>query len=277
MNTEFDVLVVGEFNLDLILNQISNFPMVGKEVLANALTITLGSSSAIFASNLSTLGSSVTFTGKLGKDDFGDHIISSLQAKGVNTQNIVRTDVHSTGVTIVLNFKEDRANVTYPGAMHHLTLNDISETNLRHAKHLHVSSLFLQEGLRKDIVPLFRRAKELGLTTSIDPQWDPAEQWEIELENLLPLVDVFMPNASELMAITQTTNLDNALDTLKEFSSTSVVKNGSSGAYLWDGKALHHQPAFLNIDVVDSIGAGDHFRCRIHTRLSSEKTFKGLS
>lgn len=259
MNTKFDVLVVGELNVDLIFNQIARFPVIGKEVLANALTITLGSSSAIFASNLSTLGSTVAFIGKLGKDDFGNHIISRLDAKGVDTQNIVRTDRFSTGVTIVLNFNEDRANVTYPGAMHHLTLKDITETTLRNAKHLHISSLFLQDGLRKDIVNLFRKAKDLGLTTSIDPQWDPAERWEIELENLLPLVDVFMPNATELMAITQTSNLDNALDVMKEFQTTSVVKNGSDGAYLWDGQVLHHQPAFLNLDVVDSIGAGDSF------------------
>jgi len=259
MNTKFDVLVVGELNVDLILNQIAKFPVIGKEVLANALTITLGSSSAIFASNLSTLGSTVSFTGKLGKDDFGDQIISRLEAKGVYTQNIVRTSMHSTGVTIVLNFAEDRANVTYPGAMHHLTIKDIKESTLRNAKHLHISSLFLQDGLRKDVVDLFRKAKDLGLTTSIDPQWDPAEQWEIELENLLPVVDVFMPNATELMAITQTSSLDYALDRLKDFQTTSVVKNGSAGAYLWDGQALHHQPAFLNTDVVDSIGAGDSF------------------
>ncbi len=259
MNIKYDVLVVGELNVDVILNHITKFPVLGEEVLAKGLTITLGSSSAIFASNLSTLGSSVSFIGKIGRDDFGDQIMTSLEAKGVNTQNIVRTDQYNTGVTIVLNFMEDRANVTYPGAMHHLTIHDIAEKSLRRAKHLHVSSLFLQEGLHKDIIHLFRNAKELGLTTSIDPQWDPAGKWELELKNLLPYVDIFMPNAAELMAITQKTTLEYALEMLKEFRTTTVVKNGSSGAYLWDGQALFHQPAFLNTDVVDSIGAGDSF------------------
>ena len=47
-NKKFDVIVVGELNVDLILNQIDGFPEVGKEKLADQMTLTLGSSSAIF-------------------------------------------------------------------------------------------------------------------------------------------------------------------------------------------------------------------------------------
>lgn len=255
----FDVLVAGELNVDLIMNKIEKFPEVGKEVLAHAMTLTLGSSSAIFASNLSTLGASVAFTGKLGRDNFGEYIISALNQKKVDTRNIIVTGAHSTGVTIILNFDEDRANVTYPGAMNHFTLQDISDTALRQSKHLHVSSLFLQEGLRRDIVNLFKKAKDFGLTTSIDPQWDPAEKWDIDLMDLLAVTDIFMPNVSELMAITGTTTLEAALDRVKAFPATTVIKNGSGGAYLWDGRSMHHQSSFLNKQVVDSIGAGDSF------------------
>jgi sugar/nucleoside kinase (ribokinase family) len=78
MRKQFDVVVIGELNVDLILNQIGKFPEIGKEMLAGHMTLTLGSSSAIFASNLSTLGSKVTFAGKLGHDNFGDHIVNWL-------------------------------------------------------------------------------------------------------------------------------------------------------------------------------------------------------
>jgi sugar/nucleoside kinase (ribokinase family) len=67
----FDVLVVGELNVDLILNQVESFPEIGKEKLAASMTLTLGSSSAIFASNLSSLGMTVSFIGKIGNDVFG--------------------------------------------------------------------------------------------------------------------------------------------------------------------------------------------------------------
>jgi sugar/nucleoside kinase (ribokinase family) len=255
----YDVVVVGELNVDLILNQIDKFPSIGKEVLAGHMTLTLGSSSAIFASNLSTLGSRVAFVGNLGYDNFGDHIIASLKSRGVNTDNINRSVKQNTGATIVLNFDEDRAMVTYPGAMKYLSLQDISEEVLKQSRHLHLSSIFLQTGIIQDVVLLFKKAKEMDLTTSLDPQWDPAEKWDLDLNELLPYVDIFMPNLTELKSLTKSIDLKSGIDKLKEVANKIVVKNGSNGAYLWDNNELIQQPSFLNKEVVDSIGAGDSF------------------
>lgn len=62
-----DVIVIGELNVDIILNGINNLPQIGKEIIADSMEVTLGSSSAIFASNLSALGVNVAFIGKIGK------------------------------------------------------------------------------------------------------------------------------------------------------------------------------------------------------------------
>ncbi|HDZ13327.1 hypothetical protein LCGC14_1340080, partial [marine sediment metagenome] len=167
----FDVLVVGELNVDIILNDIQGFPAIGKEILSKDFNLTLGSSSAIFASNLSTLGSSVAFMGKIGTDDFAVTVENSLREKNVDTEFILKSVVHKTGATVVMNYDMDRANITYPGAMEHLKEEEVTDTILRSAKHLHLSSVFLQTALKKDIVQLFKRAKALGLTTSMDPQW----------------------------------------------------------------------------------------------------------
>ena len=67
MNKQFDVIVVGELNVDLIMNQLHSFPETGKEKLAEKMLLTLGSSSAIFASNLAALGMKVSFVGKIGE------------------------------------------------------------------------------------------------------------------------------------------------------------------------------------------------------------------
>lgn len=254
----FDVVAVGELNIDLILNQIETFPVIGKEVLAHKMTLALGSSSAIFASNLSTLGTRTAFSGKLGTDDFGDHVLSSLQAKGVDTSSIIRTPDVSTGATIVLNFGEDRAMVTHQGAMADFNIDDIPDEVLSQSKHLHVSSIFLQPALKNEIVKLYKKAKALGLTTSLDPQWDPAEKWDIDFKSLLSYVDVFMPNAKELECITGIKPIQEAAKSLTT-ANIVVVKNGSEGACLWDGEKFLDQPSFLNSDVVDSIGAGDSF------------------
>lgn len=259
MNKPFDVIVIGELNVDLILNQIDRFPQMGKEMQAEKMNVTLGSSSAIFASNLSTLGTKVSFVGRLGQDSFGDLVVSSLITRGVDTRYILRSEKHTTGATIVLNFGEDRAMVTYPGAMKYLTMNDIQEQVFATTKHLHLSSVFLQPGLANHLPELFQKAKARGLTTSIDPQWDPAEQWNIDLKKLLPYVDVFLPNHNELAALTRTSTVAEGLEALRSYANIVVVKNGGEGACLWHKGHIIHQQSFLNKSVIDSIGAGDSF------------------
>ena len=212
---KFDVLVVGELNVDIILDNIQGFPEVGKEIIAKDLNMTL------------------------------DAIISSSEYK--------------TGLTMVMNYGSDRANVTFPGAMEHLIENDIGSDILVNAKHLHLSSIFLQTGLKKDIIALFKKAKKLGLTTSLDPQWDPAEMWDLNLPELLPHIDVFLPNTVEICNLTGCIDLFSALDKLKPYANIIVVKDGENGAHLWDTNKLITKPAHLNDNIVDCIGAGDSF------------------
>ncbi|MCK5371658.1 MAG: carbohydrate kinase family protein, partial [Cyclobacteriaceae bacterium] len=87
---KYDVIVVGELNVDIILNNIDSFPEIGKEKLAGKMDTTLGSSSAIFASNLSSLGARVAFIGKIGQDQNGEIVLNSLQKKGVDASMIIR-------------------------------------------------------------------------------------------------------------------------------------------------------------------------------------------
>lgn len=269
---DFDVLVVGELNIDLILNKIEGFPQMGTEILADEMTVTLGSSSAIFANNLSRLGSRVSYLGKVGKDQFASQVCTTLEASGVDISNIIATEGFQTGLTVALNYDNDRAMVTHPGAMNDLKINDISDDALRSASHMHLSSVFLQEGLKPDIIPLFKRAKELGLTTSFDPQWDPHEKWDVDLERLLPYVDVFLPNESELAQFTGCGSIKEGLNAIKPFCKVVVVKNGVKGAVIWDGETLATQPAFLNSKVVDAIGAGDSFNSGFIYKFTRQKS-----
>jgi len=256
---KIDVIVVGELNVDIILNEIESLPVIGKEIMAGSMSVTLGSSSAIFASNLSALGTSVAFIGKIGKDNFAEVVLSSLEGKNVDTSRIIRSESLATGATIVLNYDQDRANVTYPGAMNDLKLGDIDFGFLAGARHMHFANCFMQPGIRHDLTALFRHAKELGLTTSLDTQWDPEEKWELPLEELLPFVDIFLPNMGEFKCLSRSGTVEEGISKLKQFANIIVIKNGSEGAMAWDGKELIIQPAFKNEQVIDCVGAGDSF------------------
>ncbi len=259
MDKLYDVLVVGELNVDLILNGIEKFPEVGKEVLAREMTLTLGSSSAIFASNISSLGARVAFIGKIGKDKFGEVVLESLQENGVDISMIRIDEQWGTGATVILNVDEDRANTTYPGAMDHLTIDDIPDEDLAKARHLHFSSYFLQPGMWGSLGKLFRNAKKMGLTTSFDMQWDPQETWNLDIVDVLPYVDVFLPNEKEIMFLTGENDLETALEAVKDYVHVLAVKRGNKGSLAWCQGQLSDFPPFLNKDVVDAIGAGDSF------------------
>ncbi len=254
-----DVIVVGELNVDLILNQLESFPEKGKEKLADEMSLTLGSSSAIFASNLSSLGMKVSFLGKIGNDIFGNFCKDQLNEKGVDASLLIQSNDLKTGATVIINFDEDRAMVTHQGAMKHLGINDITNEILSGAKHLHFSSYFLQPGFKNKLDVLFKMAKEAGLTTSLDMQWDPAEKWDFDFKKILPYVDIFLPNEAELLYLTGKDSIDNALQTLEGYAKMILVKQGKQGSLLcYDNKVVLSK-SFLNDTVVDAIGAGDSF------------------
>lgn len=261
--TKYDVLVIGELNVDLILNNISGFPRMGTEILARDMQLLLGSSSAIFASNLSILGPRVAFLGKIGIDDFGRLITDTLERKRVSTEYIIRNRDYQTGATIVLNYGEERAMVTHPGAMEQLGLEDITQEIVEQCRHIHISSVFLQPGILKGLTEILKLAKEKGISTSLDPQWDPSERWDLNLVELLPLIDVFLPNTQEFLALTRQNDIDNAFESVKEYAHIIAVKMGSDGSMGYkNGQILKKEP-FLNTSVVDAIGAGDSFNAGI--------------
>lgn len=254
------VLVIGELNVDLILNQIDGFPKIGTEILSSELNLTLGSSSAIFASNLSAQGQEVFFLGMVGTDQFGALVQDCLKENNVDTNLIIESTVHKTGVTVVMNYNMDRAMITYPGAMDHLSINEVKKIDMTKFDHVHISSIFLQPLIKRDIISILKICKEYGISTSLDPQWDPSEKWDIDLENILPLVDVFLPNEKEFLALTNSKDLQNGVQTLNGNHNLIAIKEGEKGSTLFfKNKPPISKKAYLNENVVDCIGAGDSF------------------
>ena len=160
-----------------------------------------------------------------------------------------------------MNYGEDRANLTYQGSMDVMGFDQIDKSVFDLSQHIHLSSLFMQSALLRDIHKVLDLAAEKGCTVSLDTQWDPMEKWALDYPKVLPKITVFMPNEKELCALTGKASLDDAIaEVLPYLGNIMLVKCGSKGSLLVkkDGsrKLL---PAFLNKDVVDAIGAGDSF------------------
>jgi sugar/nucleoside kinase (ribokinase family) len=252
------VLIVGELNVDLILQGCRVFPAPGKEVLVDDFVMTLGSASAICACGLARLGTPVAFLSKVGRDPWGDYCLDQLGRAGVDVTRVERSPRLKTGVTVSISSAKDRALVTYLGAISALTGADVPDASFAGFAHLHVSAYYLQHGLRPDLPSLFERASRHGLTTSLDPGFDPQEKWGPEIRDALRHTDLFFPNELELSALTRTSDPGAALGALENGRTRVIAKLGAQGAIALEGGAPVRVPAFP-VTPVDTTGAGDSF------------------
>lgn len=252
------VLVVGEINVDLILHGAHAFPKPGKEVLVDDVVMTLGSASAICAMGLARLGTPVTFIGKVGTDPWGEYCVEKMMNGGIDPTSIIQDPALRTGVTVSITSPRDRALVSFLGSIAALTAEDVPDDSLRGFAHLHVSSYFLQEGLRQGCRALFARARAAGLTTSLDPGFDPSERWGVDIRRTLEETDLFFPNEVELAGITGQTDVAEALRRLDNGRTRTIAKLGARGCMtLEEGRPLA-VPVFPT-DPLDTTGAGDSF------------------
>src|SRR5438874_1715076 len=98
----FDVTIAGELNLDLILYGVPEEIPRERELLTTDLNLTLGSSSAIVAHNLSSLGSRVGFVSCVGSDSFGELAVARLEAAGMDVSKVSILPGRKTGLTVIM-------------------------------------------------------------------------------------------------------------------------------------------------------------------------------
>lgn len=257
MDKQFDLLVAGEINPDLILAGDVE-PAFGQvEKIIDSTSLTIGSSSAIFACGAARLGLKVGFVGLCGDDLFGRFMLEQMQQRGVDTSPVIVQSGSATGLSVILNRGTDRAILTSPGVIPAFQADNIPENLLSQAGHLHVASYFLQTGLQSGLPDLFERARAAGMTTSLDTNYDPSESWS-GLEMLLPLTNVFLPNELEICSLTGSLNARQAVERLAGKVETLAVKLGAQGALARQGIETIHVNS-LPVKVVDTVGAGDTF------------------
>jgi sugar/nucleoside kinase (ribokinase family) len=255
----FDVTIAGELNLDLILYGLPEQLPPERELLADRMMLTLGSSSAIVAHNLAALGSRVGFQSRIGYDPLGQIAIERLQQGGVDVSRVRRVSGSTTtGLTVILHHEAWRNILTYAGTIAETSWEDLDLNYLADARHFHFSSYYLQRGLRPRVAELFQHLKSKGLTISLDTNDDPDDRWEGGLHEVLRYVDVFLPNEREACKAAGMEDLEEAIHKLSQLVPLVVVKLGRKGAAAQRGSERFTNPSQA-VDAVDTVGAGDSF------------------
>ena len=258
MSDPFDLLVLGDANPDLVLTGAVEPAFGQAERLVDGARLTVGGSGAIVATGAVRLGLRVGFCGVVGDDPFGRFLREELERRGVDVGGLVVDADRPTGVTVVLARQNDRAILTHAGTIADLRTDLIDPLRLERARHVHVSSYFLLERLAPELPALFERVRAHGATTSVDPNWDPAERWDGGLRGLLGQVDVFLPNATEATRIADVPEFDAAVLALAERAGVVVAKAGADGAVAAHGERLI-RAAPPAIEPIDTTGAGDAY------------------
>jgi sugar/nucleoside kinase (ribokinase family) len=252
------VVVIGELNVDAVATGLAEAPRLGAEILAEDFQLTLGSASAIFASGVARLGHEVTFISKVGRDDFGDFCLAALRDIGISTRHVLRDSKDKTGITLALSTRKDRALVTYLGTISTLKYDEVRVPLIKGKSHLHLTSYFLQDGLRVSFPRIFKEAHAQGLTTSFDPNSDPANSWADDIWDVLTHTDIFFLNKTEALQLTKQKNARGALKTLGARVPCAVIKLGAKGAMAIKDGHVVSVPGF-KVDALDTTGAGDSF------------------
>lgn len=258
---QYDVITFGDTCVDLVIAGDDVTPRFGQvEKLVDDYALELGGSCCIFACQAAKLGLRVGILGKVGDDGFGHLILRRLEECGVDIRHMIVDPSVRTGLGIALCQGGDRAILTYMGSICSLGPADVTDTFLASSRHLHHGSFFLHTGLQLHMPTIFRQAKALGLTTSLDTNWDPNEQWNSTLANLLPLADVFMPNEQEALRISRCSILEGAVEWLQVRGVGLItVKLGADGAMMYDGQEMHEREVQPAEKGGDDVGAGDSF------------------
>ena len=259
---DYDVLVLGEINVDLILSGGARPAFGQAEKVIDDAALTPGGSGVIFACGCARLGLRTAYCGVVGDDLFGRFMLDSLRQRGVDPCGVqVRAD-QKTGLSVILNDTQDgaydRAILTHLGAINALRAEMVDRALLAHTRHVHVTSYFLQHLLQPGLAELLDEARRNGATVSMDTNWDPDEQWNHGLAEALAQTDVFLPNEQEALAIAARPELEQALDALAAQIPTVAVKRGADGALCRQGTKRLADPGFT-VEVVDTTGAGDSF------------------
>ncbi len=254
-----EIVTVGIACADVMTRPVDGLPAKGKLNLVPHLELHMGGLAAVTAAVFSRLGGNAAFIGAVGRDGFGEYVLGSLRASGVNTDHVRFAEGADTSATVVLIDSEgERTFLHQVGANAALSEADIDFDFVKQAKVLHWGGPSVTPGL--DGAPMgrvFERARALGVRTSMDTCFDGNGTWLPLIEPALRHLDVVMSSYEEACHYTGQTDPEAIAAFYRSFGvSTVLVKMGAEGLFLSDVTGSWRISAH-RVPVVDTTGAGD--------------------
>jgi len=245
------VIVCGNVVFDILARPV-------EEVRWEATTVVetveqqLGGNAGSTSYTLAKLGIPVSIASLIGRDGTGDTVLQHLERVGVDTTLVRYVDAPTSIAIALIRRNGQRALLYQLGA----ASEDFPAFPLpAEATHFHLAAVYRMRHLRTIAPEFLKKAREAGLRTSLDAQWDTEGEWMKVLAPSLPFVDYALLNEDEAFHLTGHQEPAEAARVLRDLGARHVViKLGPRGCWA-DGTLIPGHP----VDAVDTTGAGDCF------------------
>jgi len=267
------ISILGIFVADISFSG-NKIPSVGETILGDRYNIGPGGKGCNQAIAISRLGGEVNFISKIGKDDYGQLAINTLNQNNIDTSTVIQSPDHQTGVAGIMIDKKTGKNAinVITGAPSTLTIDQINK-NIDKIKN---SKIFLTQLEIPNDVTLhsLKIAKENKVLTILNPA--PASEISKEFFNY---IDYFTPNETEAEFYTgiKITNEKEAKDASIKLLNLGlkkvIITLGEKGLFYSDGNEDIYLKA-TSVKAIDTTGAGDAFNGGLAFALSKNKSIK---
>lgn len=254
MTDIYDLVVVGDYCLDLIFTGLPGLPVMGQELYATAFDMLPGGAynSAVAAHRL---GLRVGWATDFGIDEYSQLVLKKTKDEGLDHQLFVLRDKPLRRITVSLSYPSDRAFVTYYDPGPSIPAGILKLLDIK-ASYLLIPGLVY--GRQVELALKYAKAKNVQILMDSNMPGDGATVGNNAVRRIIKLVDCFIVNRQEASLITQTNTLEEALECLGRLCNTVIIKDGANGVYLIEDNSILHVPA-IPVDVIDTTGAGDCF------------------
>jgi sugar/nucleoside kinase (ribokinase family) len=256
-----DVLCAGIVVADHVCTPIDRIPLPGELVMADGMLLTIGGCAANAAVDLTKMGVRSAVVGRVGQDIFGRVVADLLREAGVDVSLIQHSATAGTSQTMIVNVKgQDRRFIHTFGANAEFSARDISLDRVKRCKVLYLGGYLVMASVRVDeLAGLFAEARQAGVLTVLDVVVPGPGDYLPQFEELLPHVDVFLPNQHEAQIITGEPDPVREAEFFRKLGAKTVVitMGGDGSVLVGDGVKL--RAGVYQVPFVDGSGGGDAF------------------
>ena len=256
-----DVLCAGIIVADHVSSPISHLPAPGELVLADQLLLTIGGCAANVAVDLVKLGVRAAVVGRVGGDVFGRVVADMLRDRQVDVSALQVTPDMDTSQTMIVNVMgQDRRFIHTFGANGAFRAADILPERVAKCRVLYLGGYLLMAGvLQEELISVFAAARRSGVKTILDVVTPGPADYLPRLQQLLPHVDVFLPNNHEAELILGEKDVLRQAETFHRLGAgTVVITRGDAGSVLVGPEVRLRADAY-RVPFVDGTGGGDAF------------------